>query len=62
MISESRIIELIAPALEVLWSIKLNIQDHPGCPLKPAAEEGINSLQQLMQEANEKETSNVAVS
>lgn len=61
-ISRGRIMQLITPALEVLNSITLDIQGHPYCPLNPAAEVGINSLRQLLQEAKDEEENHVVKS
>ncbi len=47
-IDASELLALISPALNCLWSIHLDIPEHPYCPMRPAAEKGINGLTILL--------------
>lgn len=50
-IDKAELMRLISPALETLWSIHLDIPQHPYCPMRPAAEKGINGLTELLDKA-----------
>lgn len=51
--TQARIIEMIVPALNILWALHLDIAGHPGCPLRREAEIGINRLLRLVDEAEQ---------
>ena len=48
--------DLIAPALNVCWSLRLEVQDHP-CRYQPAATKGAHGLSKLLYLAEERSKS-----
>lgn len=44
----ARIHELLAPALNVCRAIELDVQQHPGCPYREAAQKGTTGILRLM--------------
>ena len=53
-LTAAKVIELVTLALNVLWSLHLEIQGHP-CNYRPVAEKGVNGLIELMRLAQEGE-------